>query len=79
MTQLIIRNVDEAIALKLSTRAAAKGRSLEAELRDILAKAAAEAPPPRNLGRSIVERFRRHGGVELDLPARTREPAPTGS
>jgi antitoxin FitA len=72
MTQITIRNVDEAVRLKLRVRAAAKGRSLEAELRDILAHAALEVEVPLQVGRSIRQRFKRVGGVELDVPARSK-------
>jgi antitoxin FitA len=73
MTQLTIRNVDDAVRLKLKTRAAAKGRSLEAELREIITKAAFEPPPARAIGRAIRERFARLGGIELDIPPRSAE------
>ena len=50
--------------------AAAKGRSLEAELREIITRAATETVPVRHVGRSIRGRFKRIGGVELDIPPR---------
>jgi antitoxin FitA len=71
MTQITIRNLDDAVRLKLRTRAAAKGRSLEAELREIITRAASEAEPTPNIGRSISQRFKRIGGVELDIPPRS--------
>lgn len=70
MRQITIRNIEDSVRLKLKTRAAAKGRSLEAELREILIRAASETEPSRNIGRSIRERFKRIGGVKLELPAR---------
>nr|WP_254452307.1 hypothetical protein [Roseicella sp. DB1501] len=36
MAQLLVRNLDEAVVERLKARAARAGRSLEAELRDIL-------------------------------------------
>jgi antitoxin FitA len=72
MTQITIRNLDEAVRLKLRTRAAAKGRSLEAELRDIITQAASENQPAVNVGRSVRARFKRAGGVELDIPRRSK-------
>lgn len=39
MPNLLVRNVDESLVQKLRERAAAHGRSAEAEHRDILAKA----------------------------------------
>jgi plasmid stability protein len=41
MAQLLIRNLDPAVLERLRRRARAYGRSLEAELRDILSTAAA--------------------------------------
>jgi antitoxin FitA len=45
-TNLVVRNVDEDIALALKQRAAAHGRSAEAEHREIL-KDALQRPPRR--------------------------------
>jgi antitoxin FitA len=41
MAQVLIRNVDDAVIAALRARASARGRSLEAELRDVLARAVA--------------------------------------
>lgn len=46
-TNLVVRNVDEDIALALKQRAAAHGRSAEAEHREIL-KAALQKPARRS-------------------------------
>lgn len=40
MAQVLVRNLDEAVVERLKARAAAKQRSLEAELREILEEAA---------------------------------------
>ena len=40
MAQVLIRNVDDEVVAALRARASARGRSLEAELRDLLARAA---------------------------------------
>jgi plasmid stability protein len=40
MGQVLIRNVDDAVLTALRERAATRGLSLEAELRDVLARAA---------------------------------------
>lgn len=45
-TNLIVRNVDDSIALELKQRAVANGRSAEAEHRNIL-KDALQRPPRR--------------------------------
>jgi antitoxin FitA len=47
-TNLIVRNVDEDVALALKQRAAANGRSAEAEHREIL-KAALNQPRRRSV------------------------------
>lgn len=70
MRNFNIRKVDEAVYIKIKTMAAAKGRSMESELRDIVTKAAEQEPTPRNLANSIRARVMRHGGIELDLPTR---------
>ena len=49
MAQVLIRNLDDAVVRRLKERAAAKGHSLEQELRDIVTRAA----------RPDVEEFRR--------------------
>ena len=72
MTQITIRNLDDAVRLKLRTRAAAKGRSLEAELRDIVTRAASEAEPPVHVGRSILQRFQAVGGFDLEIAPRSK-------
>ena len=53
----------------LAARAAAHGRSLEAEARAILCQALA-APPAGDLGRRIHDRFAALGGFEPELPPR---------
>lgn len=41
MGQVLVRNVDDRVIETLKTRAAARGLSLESELRDVLSRAAA--------------------------------------
>lgn len=71
MTTLTIRNLDSAIKDKLRAVAARHGRSMEAEVRDILRDALIPAKPDRGLGSRIRARFAAEGGVELELPVRT--------
>ena len=48
MATLLIRNLDDAVRDKLRVRAAERGRSMEAEAREILAEAVTpESPNPR--------------------------------
>jgi antitoxin FitA len=67
---LTIRNVDPELREALRVRAARHGRSMEAELREILKVAiGAEKPHPEpNLAAAIRRRFAPLGGVDLELP-----------
>jgi len=71
MNTLTIRNLDSAVKDKLRMLAARHGRSMEAEVREILRAAVMQAKSDRGLGSRIYARFAAEGGVELDLPART--------
>ena len=79
MTTVTISNIDDTLAQRLAARAAAHGRSVEAEAKDILSNAlGGDAPErvPDNLYdaiRAIVEPI---GGIELELMPRqpVREP-----
>jgi plasmid stability protein len=55
MAQLIVRNVDAALVRKLKERAAAHGRSAEAEHRRILEDALVEAESFKTLVRSMPD------------------------
>ena len=73
MPTLTIRNVPEETKKRLRIRAAENGRSMEAEVRDILAGALARAKPAENLGDTIHRRFAAIGGFEM--PEIIRGPA----
>jgi plasmid stability protein len=83
MATLTIRNVDERVKRRLQVRAALNGRSMEAELREILSAAVEEAPvatePEEGLGTAIHKLFAPLGGVELQIPPRRKShrPIPT--
>ncbi len=67
MTTLTIRNVEPALKERLRIRAARNGRSMEAELRDILsATLRGESEREVNLAEAIRRRFLPFGGVELE-------------
>ena len=58
MAQLVVRNLDEAVKVKLRRRAAAHGWSMEEEVRAILRDAVKEEPRQRGgLGTQIAARF----------------------
>lgn len=69
MSMLTVRDLDPQIKVKLRERAARRGRSMEAEVRQILADAVAAEDSPRNLADSIFHHFAGLD-VELDLPDR---------
>lgn len=71
MASIVVRNLDEDVKQRLRVRAARHGRSMEAEVRSILEESVREK---ENFAVAIIEAFRRHGGVELDIPARTEMP-----
>ncbi|TFV55769.1 Arc family DNA-binding protein [Geodermatophilus sp. DF01-2] len=79
MATLTIRDLDDGIRDKLRVRAAEHGRSMEAEVREILAAAVADPEPEHDYG--WVDRLRAPfleiGGVEPDelvIPPRTGRP-----
>ncbi len=78
MATLTIRKVDPEVQKRLRVRAAENGRSMEAELRQILKDAVGASPAPKaesglDLAEAIRRRFAPYGGVELEIPP--REPA----
>jgi plasmid stability protein len=77
MTTLTIRNVDTAIKERLRVRAARNGRSMEAELRQILSDTLAPGSSRQpNLAEAIRRRFAPLGGVDLDPPPRVPDGEP---
>ncbi len=77
MASITVRNLDDGLKRRLRIKAAENGRSMEQEARNILSEALqGETAPTKGLGTAINERFKRLGGVDLDLPPRQpmREP-----
>jgi plasmid stability protein len=75
MTAISIRNLDAGVKARLRVRAAEHGRSMEAEIRAILADAVAEQRPVV-LFDAIRAFSLEHGGVDLELPRRKRRQRP---
>lgn len=75
MATLTIRDLDDEIRDKLRVRAAEHGRSMEAEVREILATAVRPVDDEDDYGWAdrIHARFAALGGVELELPPRTEQ------
>ncbi|RBY77753.1 plasmid stabilization protein [Geodermatophilus sp. TF02-6] len=77
MATLTIRGLDDAVRDRLRVRAARHGRSMEAEVREILTAAVDDHEDERGLGSKIHALFAEIGGVEPDelvIPARTGKP-----
>ncbi len=72
MATLVIHALDDQLLARLRSRAAEHGRTMEAEARAILA-ASVSRRPPRLLGSHIRSQFAELHGVELDIPARSRD------
>jgi len=66
MAAITVRNLDDAVQQRLKVRAAAHGRSMEAEARDILTAAVSDQS-------MVVDWIEAARGiaVELELPARS--------
>ncbi|CAN5755222.1 hypothetical protein BH23ACT12_BH23ACT12_12800 [soil metagenome] len=74
MSALSIRNLDPEIKHRLRLRAAAHGRSMEAEVRSILADAVAGKGQGKGFLVSVTETFSGPYGLDLALPARSASP-----
>lgn len=74
MAALSIRDLDDEVRERLRMRAAAHGRSMEAEIRDILTNAVSTPYETRGLAATLLDRFGEIGGVDLDLPTRSTSP-----
>jgi plasmid stability protein len=86
MATITIRNLDEKVKRKLQVRAALNGRSMEAEVREVLSElpessdaAKNREEPEEGLGTAIHNIFAPLGGVELAIPPRRKShrPIPT--
>lgn len=62
MAQLVVRNIEDAVKLRLKRRAKQHGRSMEEEVREILRNAAHEEyAASGGLGSEIAALFKRNG------------------
>jgi antitoxin FitA len=74
MAQLVVRNLEKDVKLRLQARAVRHGRSMEEEVRDILRNALRdEAAAPTRLGSLIAARFR-DIGLDRDIEEVRGEP-----
>ncbi len=67
MAALSIANLDDRVVDKLRTLAVEHGRSMEAEVHEILIRAVGMGDEDNGLLTTFQERFRSIGGVDLEL------------
>lgn len=68
MTSIMVRGLDESVKQRLAEQAREHGRSMEAEVRDILTRAAHRP----HIGLALMQAAQDVGGIEeLQIPART--------
>ena len=70
MASFTIRNLDDEVKRLLRIRAAASGRSIEEEARQILRATLGVADALVNLTAAILARVAAAGGTDFDLPGR---------
>lgn len=71
MAAISIRDLDDQVRDRLRIRAAANGRSMEAEARTILTEAVRPKGESRGLLVTLFDCVREAGGAELELPERS--------
>lgn len=74
VTAMSIRGLDGHVKDQIKIRAAHHGRSMEAEVRQILTEAVAEPEPETDLITELRKAALTIGGVDLDIPARSEMP-----
>ena len=74
MAAVSIRDLDDGVKERLRVRAAQNGRSMESEIRVILADAVGAPEQAASLFEALLDRMAELGGVDLDLPARQERP-----
>lgn len=74
MTAMSIRGLDDHVKARIKIRAAHHGRSMEAEVRQILTEAVSDPEPETDLITELRRVALAVGGVDLDIPARSEMP-----
>lgn len=68
MSSIVVRGLDESVKARLADQAKQHGRSMEAEVREILTRAATRP----NIGLALLHAAQSVGGIdELPVPERT--------
>jgi plasmid stability protein len=71
MASITLRNIDESLKASLRLSAAANGRSMEEEARQILKQALLQRRCSKGIGSRIAQRFAGTGGVVLPQAKRS--------
>lgn len=74
MADISIRGLDDEVRHRLRVRAAEHGRSMEAEIREILAEAVHHPGTAEDLFSTLTKRFSAMGGIDLEIPPRQTQP-----
>ncbi|WP_028661430.1 FitA-like ribbon-helix-helix domain-containing protein [Saccharomonospora saliphila] len=74
MATLTIREFDDGLKARLRVRAAEHGRSMEAEVREILRTALVSEPEEAGLGSRVRRRFTEAGEYGVEAPERHERP-----
>lgn len=71
MAAISVRDLDDGVRERLRIRAAEHGRSMEAEIREILTTAVSDPVSRADLFTTLLDRFGAVGGIELPVPPRS--------
>jgi plasmid stability protein len=71
MAAISVRDLDDGVRERLRVRAAQHGRSMEAEIREILTAAVSEPASRADLFTTLLDRFGAVGGIDLPVPPRS--------
>lgn len=74
MATLTIRDFDDTLKAELRVQAARHGRSMEAEVREILRAALTRPVSTLGIGSRVRQRFSDVDDVSIPLPSRTEQP-----
>lgn len=74
MADVSVRGLDDQVKERLRLRAAHNGRSMEAEIREILTDAVRPPGEPATFVEALIAAAQAVGGVDLDIPPRRDMP-----
>lgn len=71
MAAISVRDLDDGVRERLRVCAAQHGRSMEAEIREILTAAVSEPASQTDLFTTLLDHFGAVGGIDLPVPPRS--------